>query len=699
MRRFISFWSLMAISLIFVGLASAVSTSLWKQQHRTDFEAGEIKNISVTSKGDASLSKKIEEFLELKEAQVWALAEDSEGNIYAGTGNEGKIYKISADGKTVTLYFDSPEVTIFSLVAGLDDVLYAGTGPDGLVYKITDKETPPKTLLKKGDKYVWAMHLDGEGNLYAATGTEGKIYKITPDGESSVFFDTEEKNISSLLAFDGGLYAGSSDNGIIYKIMNDGSSHVIYQAREKEIRDLVMDSKGNVFASAVTSVPIQRGGNQPGRGPSVPNPPVPGNGPPQENKSVIYRLHPDGTTAKLWSSPEPLIFSMVLESDEQILVGTGNNGKLYRVNSKDGEFHSVGKCESKDVVTILKTRHSDDMKTIIGAGNPGKLFTLSESYVAEGTLESSVHNAQSLSRWGKISWEADVKEGTSLTFATRSGNTRKPDDTWNKWSDELTMAEGTQIPNAAAQYIQWRAKFTTTDIGKTPILKKVTLASAQTNVEPNLSSVVVRTGVSSAQRPSGPQPPNAPNRRSSAPPSPKRWKIEWKVADANRDTLQFAVYYKAVDEENWKLLKKELSAPSYDWDITSIADGKYEVKVVATDKLSNPVGWEKTVDKVSAPVNVDNTDPEVAEINVDPQDDGTFKITCKVSDAMNTVKKAVYKIDNDEQWRVIFPEDGIFDSKEEQLLLHTTKLPEGAHSITIRVTDRAQNTATGRQSF
>ena len=66
---------------------------------------------------------------------------------------------------------------------------------------------------------------------------------------------------------------------------------------------------------------------------------------------------------------------------------------------------------------------------------------------------------------------------------------------------------------------------------------------------------------------------------------------------------------------------------------------------------------------------------------------------------MNTVQRAVYKIDNDEQWKVIFPEDGIFDSKEEQLLLHTTKLPEGAHSITIRVTDRAQNTATGRQSF
>ena len=699
MRRFFFFSSLMVITLIYVSLASAVTTSLWEQHRRSDFEAGEIKNISVSSKGDASLSFKIDGFSEIDEAQVWALAEDSEGNIYAGTGIEGKIYKISADGKTSTLYFDSPEVTIWCLVIAPDNTLYAGTGPDGLVYKITDKDTPPKTILSKGDKYVWAMHLDDEGNLYAATGTEGKIYKITPDGETSVLFDAEEKNIRSLVAFDGGFYAGSSGNGIIYKIMDDGSANVVYQAKENEIRNLVMDSKGNVYASAVTSVPMDRGGSRASRGPSVPAPQAPGSGPPKENKSYIYRLHPDGTTALVWSSPEPLISSIVLESDEQILVGTGSNGKLYRVDTKTGDFEAIGKCSGKDILAIHQTKHADSMKTILGAGNAGKLFTLTTSHVEEGTLESAVHNAQSLSRWGKLSWEAEVPDGTSITFATRSGNTRKPDDTWNKWSEELTTPEGSQIPNADGQYIQWRAKFTTTDPAKTPFLKKVTLASAQTNVEPKFSSISIRAGGSSSQRPSGGPPSPGSSSRGSSSASPKRWKIEWKVEDANKDTLQFTVYYKAVDEENWKLLKKELSSPSYDWDITSIADGKYEVKVVATDKLSNPVGWDKSAEKVGAPVNVDNTDPHVGDIQVKENGDGTYEVTCDVSDKMSSVLKAVYKIDNDEKWKVIFPDDGIFDSKEEQLLLKTDKLPEGAHSITIRVTDRAQNVATGRKSF
>ena len=193
MRRFFRFWSLMAIVLIPVSLASAVTTSLWEQQQRTDFEAGKIKNISVSSQGDASLSMKIDGFSKVDEAQVWALAEDPEGNIYAGTGNEGKIYKISPDGKSMDLYYDSPEVQIYSLAIDADGNLYAGTGPDGLIYKITDASTPPTTILSEGDKYVWAMHLDDDGNLFAVTGDEGKVYKITPDGESSVLLMQKKK--------------------------------------------------------------------------------------------------------------------------------------------------------------------------------------------------------------------------------------------------------------------------------------------------------------------------------------------------------------------------------------------------------------------------------------------------------------------------------------------------------------------------
>ena len=714
MRRVFSVWSLILIVLIFAGVASAVKTSLWEQQHQADFESGKPKDLSLASTGDVMLSLKIDAFTKMKETQVWALVEDSAGNLYAGTGNEGKIYKINADGDTAELYYNSPEVTIYSLAIGPDGVLYAGTGPDGLIYKITDATTPPTTLLNKGDKYVWALQFDEGGNLYAATGTDGKIYKITPEGESSVLFDAEEKNIMTLLQHENGFYAGSGDNGVIYHIMDDGTAKVIYQAKEKEVRALEMDSKGNLYAAAVTSQPAEPARNRrsgSSAGPPTPSgPPPPGGGPPQENKSNIYKIRPDGTAVSVWNSPEPLILAFVLESDSQILVGTGNEGKIYRVNAMSGDSVEVGKCSADQVVAIHQKEVDGKTKTVLATGNPGKLFTLATDHVEKGTLESKIHDAKSLSRWGKLSWEGEMEEGTAIAFSTRTGNTKKPDDTWNDWSEELTTAEGSQVPNGDAQYIQWRAKFTTTDAAKTPVLKKVTLASVQTNVEPRFTDITVDDGSGSSnqdtrRRSSGGNlpPPGArggSGGSSSGDDAPsKKWKISWKVEDANADTLQYTLYYKAVSEENWRLLKKELTKAEFEWDITTVADGRYKVKVVATDKLSNPVGWAKSADKVSPPFDVDNTQPSVGEIKVTPNGNGTYKIACEVTDMATPIQKAVYKIDSDENWKAIFPDDGIFDSKSEQLLLETGELPAGGHAITIQVTDRAQNTAVGRAGF
>ncbi len=706
---------LILIVLIHAGPAAAVKTSLWEQQQRADFDAGTPKNLSLTSQGEVMLAPKIEGFTKLKETQVWALVEDSAGNLYAATGNEGKIYKISAGGDTAELFYDSPEVTIYSLAVAADDTLYAGTGPDGLIYKLTDATTPPQTILSKGDKYVWALRFDDAGNLYAATGTDGKIYKITPEGESSVLFDAEEKNIMALLRVEDGFYAGSSDNGIIYRVMADGKATVIYQAKEKEVRDLAMDSQGNLYAAVVTSAPAEPSRGRRSNGPPTPaGPPPPGGGPPEENASNIYKIRPDGTAMPVWHSPEPLILAIVLESDTQILVGTGDEGKLYRVNPMSGDSVELGKASANQVLAIHQvggTSGSDSARTLLATGNPGKLFTLTATYVEEGTLESKVHDTQSLSRWGKLSWEGAMMEGTAVAFSTRSGKTRKPDDTWSPWSDELMAAAGSQIPSPAGQYIQWRAKFTTSDTMKTPVLKKVTLASVQTNIEPKFTSIEINDGSGSGsdkgrRSPGGGLPPpgmrsggDGGSSNSSADTPSKKWKINWKVEDANEDTLQYTLYYKAVEETNWKRVKKELSKANYEWDITSVADGRYTLKVVATDKLSNPVGWAKSAEKISQPFDIDNTQPAVGAIQVTANGDGSYKIACDVMDAMSSIKKAVYKIDDDEQWKVIFPDDGIFDSKQEQLLLETGELESGAHTITIQVTDRAQNMSVGRASF
>ena len=402
----------------------------------------------------------------------------------------------------------------------------------------------------------------------------------------------------------------------------------------------------------------------------------------------------------MWEAPDPLILAMVFDSEEGLYVGTGDSGKLYWVNT-DGDSVLKGKCSASQILAMHRTANSD--RLLLATGNAGKIFELKSDHLAEGTLESKAHDTKVVSRWGKLSWEGVTPEGTAISFATRTGNTEKPNSAWNDWSEELTDPETSQITSASARYIQWRAKLTTSAVSATPVLKKVTVASVQSNTEPRFTSIEVRRGGA----PESPGPPEGVRRpRESRTPSNSnsggdgtKYTASWKVKDENSDTLQFNVYYRGIDETNWKLLKEELKQTSYALDTTLMSDGRYVIKVSATDKLSNPPNFAKSTEKVSDPFDIDNSQPTVTEITATANEDQTYQITCTAADPFSYIQKAVYKIDSDEHWQVIFPDDGIFDSKRETLVLHTNSLPAGEHTITIRVTDAAGNTGVGRATF
>ena len=673
-----------------------VTTQIWEQQHQKDFDSGKLENVSLSSKGELMLAPKLDTFFQdTKEIYVWCLAEDSKGNIYAGTGNRGKIYRITPDGQS-SLFYDSPEVSILTLAIDSNDNIYAGTAPDGLIYKLTDSSTPPTTILSSEEKYVWAMTFDEAGNLYAATGTSGKIYKVTPDGQTSVLFDSDERNILCLLHHQGMLYAGSDGKGTIYSVKTeDGAATVIYQTGQKEVRRLVMGPQGLIYAGTITTAAPQPVGPLPSPGPTPP-----GARNDEEKKSRIYKIQPDGIVSVMWEVPEPLVLSMVYDSEEGLYIGTGDSGKFYWVNA-DGDSILKGKCSASQIVAIHRTVNSD--RLLLATGNAGKIFELKSDYLAEGTLESKAHDTKVVSRWGKLSWEGVVPEGTAISFVTRTGNTEKPNSTWNDWSEELTDSEASQITSPAARYIQWRAKLTTSAAAETPVLKKVTVASVQANTEPRFTSIEVRRG--GAPESAGPSEGGRRPRESRPSPNPSsegnstKYTASWKVKDDNNDTLQFNVYYRGVEETSWKLLKEELKTSNYALDATLMADGRYVIKVSATDKLSNPPNFAKSTEKISDPFDIDNSQPSVTDIAVTANEDQTYQISCTAADPFSYIQKAVYKIDSDEEWQVIFPDDGIFDSKRETLLLHTNSLPAGEHTITIRVTDAAGNTGVGRATF
>jgi hypothetical protein len=63
--------------------------------------------------------------------------------------------------------------------------------------------------------------------------------------------------------------------------------------------------------------------------------------------------------------------------------------------------------------------------------------------------------------------------------------------------------------------------------------------------------------------------------------------IAWKSDDADTDRLSFTLLYRLEGETAWHELKSDLSDSIFVWDTTSVADGRYTIKVVASDEPSN----------------------------------------------------------------------------------------------------------------
>lgn len=675
-----------ALLIFGTSYALAVTTTVWEQSSRKDFSAGKPKNASIASKNEVTLSRAlIPVDAEISELRIWCLVRDSQGNMYAGTGDKGKIFKITKDGE-MSLLFDSPETDIFSLIVDSDDNIYAGTSPDGIIYKIKPGHVP-ETFFNSGEKYVWSLAFDKAGNLFAATGITGKLYKVLPDGKGEVLYDSNDTHIKCVLSSGDHIYAGSEGSGIIYKVSSDDKVSVLYDTPEREISSLAVDAHGNLYAGTASGETAP-GGEERGRPPGLNREKV-------EQRSIIYRITPDGVVTAIWRSPDPLIFSMIINEDN-LMVGTGDEGKVYSV-TPDGDWASVADCEESQVLSLHRAPDSGEIW--LATGNSGKLFKLSSDYVREGTLESKKRDVSVTSKWGSIFWDAVQPEGTGITLSSRSGNTEKPDKTWSEWSDEYTDPAGELISSPSARFIQWRAKLTSADGTATPVLKRVSVAYLQKNLKPRVKSVVIAVEQEASEGPPRRPPERPPSqerpRQSEKVPLRGKRVIKWKATDSNGDSLEYTVYFRGVEEQNWKLLKKEIKSSSHKWDSESFPDGAYFIKVVATDSPSNPKDLALSHEKISEPFDIDNTPPKVVEVKAMSAGDGRYVITGNVEDAASYVKGIRYSIDGG-NWKLIFPSDQIFDSKVENFSFPTEALTEGEHIIAVKASDAAGNVKTAK---
>src|SRR5208283_3958230 len=312
----------------------------------------------ITPDGKASI------IFEPQELQVQTLEVAPGGVIYAATTPDGKVYRIEHKPaeKAEAAKTDSKKA---EKAAGKDSSKGAGNDTSTDAAKpALDPAWSSSVYFAPGTKYIWDLALDQPGNLYVATGDHGEIYKVTAKGEHSLFFKSDETHIR-VLALDGqgNLIAGTDGSGLVYRISPAGEGFVLYSAPKKEITALTLDRDGNIYAAAVgekkpgaagatlsggtsmmmslgTNTPAPTGPQGPGIGPTttpsnIPTGsfPFPGGGP--TAGSDVYRIAPDGSPSRIWTSHEDIVYSLAFDSNNRLLAGTGNRGHIFAIGGQD----------------------------------------------------------------------------------------------------------------------------------------------------------------------------------------------------------------------------------------------------------------------------------------------------------------------------------------------------------------------------
>lgn len=712
MNKFLLSIFLAAHSIVAI---NASGPSVWSVNSKADVLRGDARGVSIDANGTISLAPKLTEVYRTGQPYIWSSVIDAAGNIYLGTGSEGRVFKVGPNGAGALLA-DFAELNVTALAIGRGGELFAATSPDGKVYRI-DAGGKADVYFDPKEKYIWSLAMMIDGSLAVGTGEGGKIYRVRSANaapEASMLFDTSDTHIIALAADnDGNLYAGTDSNGLVMRFGADGRPFALLDSPLREIRQLAIGPDGSVYALALgesassatptaapspSATPENRTVMADGPSPVAPQTPQKSRYDLANAKSAVYRILPDGGNDIIWSSPTVTGFSIYAnQTGNGVLLGTSDKGRIYSIGS-DAREALVLQSDANQISTIK----SFGQNLFATSSNQGMLFRFGPETIAEATYESAVLDAKAAAAWGRIWWRSTG----NVQIQTRSGNTEQADETWSPWA-AVTGSQSGQVASPKARYFQWRAVLRNT--AGNASLSEVSVAFLPRNIAPEVLSItVLPTNIGLVANPPVQIDPNielsglepAAFGVAASQVAPRRVylrgarSVQWTAEDRNGDKLVYDVYYKEAADAAYKPLASNISETFYTIDGQSLADGTYTIRIIAKDSPDNPAGQAASGERTSEPFEIDNTQPTVTAGQ--PQITGeTARIPFSASHKSSYLNRAEYSV-NGGEWQTVYSDDGISDSPEERYTVEIPFRTSGEYTVTLRVFDAAGNVGNAR---
>ncbi len=627
---------------------------------------------------------------------VQAIALGPDGSVYAATLPNGKVYRIPAGATDL----DEEKATVV-----FDPAKLEGVKPDA------------------APKYIWDLAFGPDGALYIATGGPAAVYRVrTPAGAAHAerFFESDEQHIRALLfEKDGSLLAGSDGDGLVYRIDKSGKGFILFNAPKREITALAESPSGQIYVSSVGEkgksglppLPVQGIATVTATITIV----TPGSVQASNNNALVpdgsevYELNHSGAARKLWAPHDDVVYGLRWTPDG-LLAATGNRGRIYRVQ-ENGEFADIAHLEASQATGFASAADG----FYVGTSNGGKLFHLG-ARPAEGSIESDVQDAGAVARWGRADVDAS---GSGYQLSVRAGNVSNAERGWSAWKP-VTAETSTAAPQA--RFAQWKLT-----LKPATSVHAVSLSYLPVNVAPVVDEIVVAPGARVNQQATF-QPPvptvsinlpsataNVVNIQQDQTTQPLQGvkdkgavTVRWAAHDDNGDDLVFALYYRSSGEQNWQLLKDNVSDRYYTFDAAQVPDGPYQIKVVASDAPSHDPGEALIGERTSERFVLDTATPIVTNL-IAHLESGKLHVTADAKAPSAAIARAEYSIDAG-PWQYIEPVGKISDAQTERydfsapLLqaseqLRVAKLPPAnpnEHVVALRVFDRYDNSVTAK---
>ena len=666
------------ISIIFlwfysVNPVNAGGTRIWEMAGFEELEKGVLDGTTLSSRGEISVGLGSTKIDMDEVGVVYSSVRSPQGDIFLGTGYDGKIYRKRGD--TITLISETKQLVVTALVLDAKGNLYVAALPDPIIWRIegASKSTKPVSAKKwatlpEESEHIFSLVFSRDNRtLFAGTGPEGIIFAIGLDKKPQIYLKSDEEHILSLaLDSEGRLLAGTSPSSKLLRVTGPGRASALADFDATEVKAIAV-GKDDIFVAVNEFKSPPKVPDKKAISSSTSKTSVLGDG-------ALYAIDNIGRQSLLWKEKKAHVNALALAKTSTLFAGLGSDGKVISID-REKQIRNELDLDERQIMTLL----ASDSLLFAGCGDAGAAYDVFKAKYQEAVYLSPILETEIVSTFGRVEWLADGK----MSVQSRSGNTIAPDKLWSAWSKQIKSGE--LIPSPAARYLQLRFSFDKAKDG--------TLISAQVAFKPqNLKATITEMDPGSPfPKPSGSD-DNLSDRTIASRPdveSDPELSLKWKVKNPDDDDLRYRLWYRKVGTKLWRPILREdqvLETPRYTWNTTSVPEGTYQLKLTAEDSIQNDPRDVLLDTFVSVPIVVDNNPPEIRNLSIKKG-----RIAGSAEDSYSKIGAVEMAIDNG-PWIPISPKDGLYDESQESfdLPLPKTGVP-GPHAAAVRAYDRRGN--------